>query len=105
MSEMSLETVLEDACQQIHERTKSVGNWAQRVALAAGLGTLDPKHMVFMMQTFGCPLWLYIDRCKELDPGVTMPWRMLEHELTCIGKSKSSVASLFKEMGLTVGEA
>jgi hypothetical protein len=89
-------------CEAIHGEVGAAGGdkWAKRIAVARSCGYMDAKHMVFMMETNGFPIWAYIDHMNEkLHLKLAIPWEMLEHELICIGKKPGTIRSLFQEMG------
>jgi hypothetical protein len=92
-----MEKILENFATSISESVEG-DEWTKRFCVSLACGYMDAKHMVYMSQTFGYPLWAYIDKMKEKVPGIKVPWDMLEHELLCIGKSKSSILSLFVEI-------
>lgn len=98
--EKSCVEILEFALRALHDRVRTEGgsSWSARVVTAANFGYMDAKHIIYMMQTFGFPLWAYIEAVDKRKLDLKIPWMGLEHELLCIGKERSSIDSLFKEL-------
>lgn len=73
----------------------------QRILVAACLGYLDAKSMVFYKETYGLPLEIYSDMARKKFGNLKIDYGGLEHELLMIGTNQSTVESMLQELRLS----
>lgn len=93
-------TSIEQYCQQIQDDLDSRGihgEWDKRRTVAHAFGYEDAKFMAYMHETHGLSVEYQLQWIVE--HGLKVPYTALRAEMIyTLGKSASSVDSLFKEM-------
>jgi alanyl-tRNA synthetase len=75
---------------------KNVGTQAGRLRVAASVGYIDSRFMVFMKETYGYPLSM--TAMKAAENGLKVDYSGLRYELEKIGKKEETIESELKEI-------
>ena len=77
------------------------GSPIDRKVWALACGYMDAKHMVFMKETYGLPLEIYVDMFrKKFEKKIKIDYAGLKHELLMIGTNEHGVDSILSELKL-----
>lgn len=72
--------------------------WNKRMQVAVFFGYYDAKTMRYFRETYGLALADQLPLLRKKFPEAKIPYEGLRHELTCMGKKKSSIESELKEL-------